>query len=67
MTKLHAELIWIVGYLKAGNKDSPYPGKIEINLYGQPTSNHLVIDEFLEGGNKILAITGEAILHGIPP
>ena len=66
--RLKAERIWVRdGKLLAGNATNAYENPIEIILLGGKTANDLVIDSFIESGNKILAVTGEMNLYGKIP
>lgn len=66
--QLRAERIWVRnGYLTAGNATNPYPYPLEIILIGGKSSSDLVIDSFINSGNKILAVTGKLDLYGLIP
>ena len=66
--RLQAERIWVRdGKVEAGNATNPYIDSIEITLLGGKSSDDLVIDSFINSGNKILAITGEMNLYGLFP
>jgi len=57
-TILRAKIIWVrSGKLIAGSPDSPFPGKITIELVGEETDPTLVIDSFLMPTSKVLAVT----------
>ena len=61
--RLNAQRIWVRdGVLIAGNSTDPYKYPIEINLLGDMESADLIIDDFIDSGNKILAITGQLTL-----
>jgi len=56
---LHAHYIWVrAGNLKAGDANTPFVNKINIILNGTKEDRHLLIDPFVDGGNKVLAVTG---------
>lgn len=48
----------------AGYPDTPFPGKIDIQLDGTKEGDYIVIDPFVEAGNKVLAVTGNLQLYG---
>jgi hypothetical protein len=65
LTVLKAKQIWIRGgKVIAGKFGSPYPKKIRIELHGAHDSEALLIDEFIDAGNKVLAVTGGLELFG---
>eukprot|EP01016_Furgasonia_blochmanni_P030603 TRINITY_DN3178_c0_g3_i6.p1 TRINITY_DN3178_c0_g3~~TRINITY_DN3178_c0_g3_i6.p1 ORF type:complete len:1090 (-),score=393.49 TRINITY_DN3178_c0_g3_i6:117-3386(-) len=67
LTKINAKNIWIrKGIFKVGSKEKPFTNKLEINLHGVKEDPQLTLDSTLEGGNKILAITGQVLLYGAP-
>ena len=62
---LNAKKIWVNnGKLLIGTPSKPYPKRAHIILHGERTDDTLVVDNGIEGANKLLAITGEAHLYG---
>jgi len=62
---LSASIIWArLGNLTAGSAQTPFPGKILINMTGNKKSQQLLIDSFIESGSNILAVTGSLRLYG---
>jgi hypothetical protein len=49
----------------AGNETNPYKKKIEITLTGKKESPVLQIDQYTDGGNKVLAVAGKLLLYGM--
>jgi hypothetical protein len=65
VSRLTASTIYITkGRLIAGNETHPYKKKIEITITGRKESPALQIDQYTEGGNKVLAVTGKLLLYG---
>lgn len=59
--KLHlrAKYIFVrAGELIIGNSEMPYSGEAKITLYGDKQDEHIVYDNAIEAGNKVLANTG---------
>jgi len=65
-TNVSADYIWVrLGNLTAGTPGNPYTSYIDIYLTGGIlTSKNLVIDSFIDAGNKVLAVTGNLSLIG---
>ncbi len=62
---LHAHTIFVhAGELLIGNETNPFSGTATIKLYGAPTDPSLAFSDQVEGGNKVLAITGLAKIYG---
>jgi hypothetical protein len=62
---LHAHTIFVhAGELLIGNETNPFSGTATIKLYGAPTDPSLSFSDQVEGGNKVLAITGLAKIYG---
>ncbi len=55
------------GNITAGNASVPYSNKIIINILGDKKSDGLIIDNFIDTGNKILAVTGGMNIFGKAP
>jgi len=55
------------GKIIAGNATTPFPGKINIILEGNLEDDSLVIDDKIDVGNKVLAVTRGLELYGISP
>lgn len=64
--KIKATNIWVRGgKFIAGSPDSPFPGKIDIELDGTRLGNPLIIDNFSATGTKSLGVTGYLELYGM--
>jgi hypothetical protein len=62
---LHAHNIFVhAGELLIGNETNPFSGNATVKLYGAPTDPSLAFSDQVEGGNKMLAITGLAKFYG---
>lgn len=67
--KLHlrAKYIFVrMGELIIGNETNPFQGEAKITLYGLKQDQHIVYDNAIEAGNKILANTGLIKIYGSP-
>jgi hypothetical protein len=67
--KLHlrAKYIFVrMGELIIGNETNPFQGEAKITLYGLKQDQHIVYDNAVEAGNKILANTGLIKIYGKP-
>jgi hypothetical protein len=55
-----ARNIWVRGgVLAAGSPTKPFPASLNIQLLGlKNDSNYVIIDPFVEAGNKVIAVTG---------
>ena len=68
LNTLNSYIIWVrKGNITAGSPSIPFPNKIIINILGDKKSEGLIIDNFIEIGNKILAVTGTMNLYGQAP
>jgi hypothetical protein len=47
-----------MGELIIGNETNPFQGEAKITLYGLKEDQHIVYDNAIEAGNKVLANTG---------
>jgi len=66
---LSSEWIFVRGgKLVSGSEEYPIPPNIfhTITLHGHPNSDEFAFSNDVEGGNKVLAITGEVQMHGYP-
>lgn len=52
------------GRLAIGSKDAPFPGEAKITLFGEKENQNIVYDNYIEAGNKVLAITSKVELYG---
>jgi len=67
-TKLKSKSIYVKGgVLKAGEADAPYTQKITIEIHGERTNPTVLVDDYVEGGNKNLIVTGQLSLYGVTP
>lgn len=67
-TKLRSKSIYVKGgVLKAGELDTPYTQKITIEIHGERTNPTTLVDDYVDGGNKNLIVTGEMSLYGVAP
>jgi hypothetical protein len=67
--KLHlrAKYVFVrMGELIIGNETNPFQGEAKITLYGLKQDQHIVYDNAVEAGNKILANTGLIKFFGKP-
>jgi G8 domain/Right handed beta helix region len=67
--KLHlrAKYIFVrAGEFLIGNETNPHLGDAKITLYGMKQDQHIVYDNAIEAGNKILANTGLMSFWGAP-
>lgn len=65
---LRAHRIWVkTGRLIAGDADTPFPGKVNIILEGEFGEDQLVIDNKLDMGSKVMAVTRGLELFGPYP
>ena len=55
-----------MGELLIGNATQPYLGQAQITLYGMKEDQHIVYDNAVEAGNKILANTALLSIYGEP-
>jgi hypothetical protein len=63
-----AKSIWVRGgTLVAGTSSDAYTKNLEIILEGNRDSNYLIIDDIVDAGNKILAVTSRLELYGLSP
>ena len=65
--KLHlrAKYIFVrMGELFIGNATQPYIGQAQITLYGMKEDQHIVYDNAVEAGNKVLANTALLSFYG---
>jgi hypothetical protein len=62
---LNAKLIYVyAGELVIGTENVPYSGNAKIVLHGEFNDRTLQFSDYVEGGNKVLAVTGEARFFG---
>ena len=54
------------GQLISGTPENPTTFQHKIELVGERTDETLVFDGTLSAGNKVLAVTGELSMHGVP-
>jgi hypothetical protein len=54
------------GQLISGSKENPTTFAHKIELHGEKFDDVLVFDGTLSAGNKVLAVTGELSMHGVP-
>lgn len=67
-TKLKSQSIFIVnGKLIAGSEKTPFPKNIEIHLVGEMNDPMMLVDAYIDAGNKQLVTTGELSLFGKKP
>ena len=67
--RLHfrAKYIFVrMGELHIGNETSPFQGQALITLYGDKRDQHIIYDNAIEAGNKVLANTGLMSFWGVP-
>ena len=67
--KLHLRSKYIfvrMGELFIGNETNHFPGEAKITLFGLKQDMHIVYDNAIEAGNKILANTGIMKIYGQP-
>lgn len=67
--KLHmrAKYVFVrAGELFIGNKTHPFKGQAQITLYGEKDNQHIVYDNAVEAGNKIIANTNLIQIYGKP-
>jgi len=50
-----------------GSATTPFTKKANIILYGSRDDTNLLIDEFIEGSSKVLAVTHSIELYGVVP
>jgi hypothetical protein len=63
--RLNAKYIFVrTGELIVGNESDPFQGDAQITLYGEKNNQHIVYDNAIEAGNKILANTGLLSVYG---
>ena len=63
--RLNAKYIFVrTGELLVGNATDPFQGDAQITLYGEKNNQHIVYDNAIEAGNKILANTGLLSIYG---
>jgi len=56
---LRAKYVFVrAGELIIGNETNPFQGTARITLFGEKENQHIVYDNAIEAGNKILANTG---------
>jgi hypothetical protein len=55
-----------MGELIIGNETSPYLGSATITLYGNKEDEHIMYENAIEGGNKVLANTATIRMYGKP-
>ncbi len=53
-----------MGELLIGNATNPYLGEAQITLYGMKEDQHIVYDNAVEAGNKIIANTALLAFYG---
>lgn len=64
---LRAKYVFVrAGELHIGNETNPFEGQAQITLYGYKQDQHIVYDNAIEAGNKILANTGILSFWGVP-
>jgi len=62
---LRAKYVFVrMGELIIGNETDPFLGQATITLYGNKQDQHIVYDNAIEAGNKILANTGLIKMYG---
>jgi hypothetical protein len=62
---LRAKHIFVrAGELHIGNETHPYPNKARITLHGEKNAEHIVYDNAIEAGNKLLANVGLIKMFG---
>jgi hypothetical protein len=62
---LRAKHVFIrAGELHIGNETHPYPNKARITLHGEKNYEHIVYDNAIEAGNKLLANVGIIKMFG---
>ena len=54
------------GKLEIGNETNPFKGSVKITLKGEKEFEHMVYDNLIEAGNKIIANTGTVKMYGEP-
>jgi hypothetical protein len=65
--QLNAKIINVwAGELLIGNATHPFLGNATIRLFGNTTEETLAYSATIEGGNKILAVLGNASFYGRP-
>jgi hypothetical protein len=47
-----------------GSKEKPHNGKVEIVLYGEKNARHIVYDNAIEAGNKLIANLNVMRIYG---
>ena len=64
---MRAKYIFVrAGELIIGSKTDPFLGEAKITLSGEKDNQHIVYDNAIEAGNKILANTGLMQMYGKP-
>ena len=63
--KFNAKHIFIrAGELHIGSEEKPFPNKCNINLYGEKDQKHIVYDNAIEAGNKLIANINVLRIYG---
>mmetsp|Transcript_34116 Transcript_34116/g.25176 ORF Transcript_34116/g.25176 Transcript_34116/m.25176 type:complete len:202 (-) Transcript_34116:2790-3395(-) len=64
---LHAHYIFVrAGELIIGSEEAPYEQNAQITLYGYKNTSHIVFENTIEAGDKVLVNTGRMEMHGKP-
>ena len=66
---LHANWVFVrKGELRSGTEDKPTKKNIEhkVVLYGNPLDDSFTFNPDVQGGNKVIVVTGNISLHGYP-
>ncbi len=64
---MRAKYIFVrMGELHIGNETNPFQGQALITLFGDKRDEHIIYDNAIEAGNKVLANTGLMSFWGIP-
>jgi hypothetical protein len=61
---LDAERIWVSGQFHVGSHHKKYQSNFKIYLRGDRQSPSVLISQSLDLSNKVLAVTGDLIMHG---
>lgn len=64
---LHLKVKYIfikAGELIIGNATNPFTKNAKITLYGEKENSHIVFDNAIEAGNKIIVNTGNISIYG---